>query len=62
MDLQEKGWDTTDWIHLGQTGDQRQFVAKTVTKLHVPSSMRNFFKCFSRSILPCGVGWLLVEI
>jgi hypothetical protein len=36
MYLKEVGWDIADWSYLAETGDQRQFVANTVTKLHVP--------------------------
>jgi hypothetical protein len=36
MDLRERGWDGTDWIHLAQDRDQWRALVNTVMNLRVP--------------------------
>jgi hypothetical protein len=36
MDLSEKEWEDTDWMHLVQDMDQLRALANTVTKLRIP--------------------------
>jgi hypothetical protein len=36
MDLREVGWESVDWIHLAQDGDQWRALVITVMNLRIP--------------------------
>jgi hypothetical protein len=44
MDLNERGYENVDWVHLAQDKDQWQALVNTVMSLRVPWNAGNFLR------------------